>query len=278
MATLTVQHTPGHPVDIHYNDCGQGRPVVLIHGWPLSGRMWEAQVNALTEAGFRCITYDRRGFGESEKPWTGYDYDTMTKDLHALMEYLELRDATLVGFSMGGGEVARYFGLYGSDRVAQAVLVSSVAPYMLKAPDNPQGVDQEVFDGMMEQVKGDRVGFLKGFGKNFVNWEQLDGPISEALLAYHHTIASFASPKATQDCITAFAATDFRGDVTKIDVPLLIVHGDDDQIVPIEASSERVHRLVPASRYAIIEHAPHGLFCTHAEQLNALLLEFLRQA
>lgn len=262
--------------EIFFQDGGAGRPVVLIHGWPLSHRMWEPQVGTLVDAGYRVIAYDRRGFGESSMPWGGYDYDTLASDLHDLLEELDLDDVTLVGFSMGGGEVARYFGRYGTDRVSQAVFVSSVAPYMLKTDDNPDGVPQKVFDEMMAGVKKDRIEFLGGFGKQFVGWSPLDHPVSEDLLGYLKTIASFAQPYATQQCITAFGTTDFRPDMPKITVPTMFVHGDADDIVPLNVSAKQGHVMVPGSRLEVIEGAPHGLNFTHTEHLNELLLDFLK--
>ncbi len=262
---------------IYYQDCGEGQPVVLIHGWPLSHRMWEYQINALTDAGYRCIAYDRRGFGDSDKPWTGYDYDTMSADLHNLIEELDLKDVTIAGFSMGGGEVARYLGTFGSDRISKAMLISAVPPYLKKTSDNPDGgLEQEDVDGFMQGVKGDRIAFLDDFGKQFVNFDKLGGDrISEDLVHYNKTIASFASPKATQDCITAFAETDFRDDLKKIDVPVLIVHGDADQVVPLEVSGQRSADMISDSRLEVIEGAPHGLNYTHTEKLNKLMIDFI---
>jgi peroxiredoxin len=260
---------------LYYQDCGEGRPVVLIHGWPLSHRMWEPQITALTEAGYRVIAYDRRGYGDSSMPWTGYDYDTLTDDLHGLLTELDLDDAVIAGFSMGGGEVARYFGRYGTERVGAAMLISAVPPFMLKTPDNPEGVPQKVFDEMMEGVKDDRIAFLDDFGKQFVNWDDADPPISEDLLHYAKTIASFASPRATRRCITAFGETDFRPDMPENTVPTLVVHGDADQVVPIEASGKKSAQMIPNARLEIIEGAPHGLNLTHTEQLNTLMVDFL---
>jgi peroxiredoxin len=265
------------PANIYYQDCGEGQPIVLIHGWPLSHRMWEYQINALTEAGYRCIAYDRRGFGDSDKPWTGYDYDTMSADLHQLIVELDLNDAVIAGFSMGGGEVARYFGRFGSDRVSKAMLISAVPPYLKKTADNPDGgLEQEDIDGFMQGVKDDRIAFLDDFGKQFVNFDELGGDrISEDLVHYNKTIASFASPKATQDCITAFVETDFRDDLEKIDVPVLIVHGDSDNVVPLEVSGQRSHEMIADSRLEVVEGAPHGLNYTHTDKLNKLMKEFL---
>ncbi len=238
--------------------------------------MWEAQINAITAAGYRCIAYDRRGFGESDKPWSGYDYDTLAADLDALLRKLDLHEVTLAGFSMGGGEVARYLGNYGQGRISKAMLISAVPPFLLKTADNPDGVDQEVFDEMLAGVTEDRITFLEGFGKQFVNYDDENPPVSEAQLRYSHQIAAFASPKATLDCITAFGTTDFREDLKKIKVPTLIIHGDDDNIVPIEVSGKKSAKLIENSELKVIKGAPHGLFQTHAEELNKLMLEFLK--
>ena len=264
------------PINLYFEDYGEGKPVVLIHGWPLSHRMWEYQIDALTEAGYRVIAYDRRGFGNSDKPWNGYDYDTLSNDLKELLEALDLQDVTLVGFSMGGGEVARYFGQFGDERVAKAMLISAVTPYMLKTDDNPDGVPQETFDEFMQNVSQDRIAFLGGFGKQFVNFDKGGEPVSEDLLHYAKTIASFASPRATKRCITAFGETDFRPDMEKITVPTLVVHGDADQIVPIDVSAKQAHEMIEDSRLEVIEGAPHGLNFTHTEKLNDLMIEFLK--
>ncbi len=277
MPLIQVATEKDYPVNLYFQDSGEGKPVVLIHGWPLSHRMWEYQVNALTEAGYRCIAYDRRGFGDSDKPYSGYDYDTMSNDLRELMNALDLNDVTLAGFSMGGGEVARYFGQFGSERVSKAMLISAVTPYMLQTDNNPDGVPQDAFDEFMQNVKTDRIAFLDGFGKQFVNFDDLGGDrVSEDLVHYNKTIASFASPKATQDCITAFGTTDFRPDMEKITVPTLVVHGDADQIVPIDASGKQAAEMISDSRLEVIEGAPHGLNYTHTEKLNELMLDFLK--
>jgi peroxiredoxin len=263
-------------INIYYQDGGAGPAVVLIHGWPLSQRMWEYQIDALTDANYRCIAYDRRGFGESDKPWTGYNYDVMAADLHELIVQLDLKDAAIVGFSMGGGEVARYFGRYGSERVSKAMLVSAVCPYLLKTDNNPDGgMKQADVEGMIQGVKDDRTAFLDSFGKTFVNWSKDEPTISQPLLQYNHTIASFASPRATKRCITAFSETDFREDLKKIDVPVLIVHGKADQIVPAEVSAHRSAEMIADSQLELIENAPHGLNFTHPDQLNNLMLDFL---
>lgn len=272
----TSSSTPA--AEVYYQDCnpsGTAGTVVLIHGWPLSHRMWEYQINALTEAGYRVVAYDRRGFGSSAMRWGGYDYDTFAADLKDLLDELDVRDVTLVGFSMGGGEVARYFGRYGADRVGKAVFVSSVVPFMLKTDDNPDGVPKKVFDDMMASVKEDRPTFLDGFGKDFVNYDKLSDRISEDLLHYTKHIALKAQPHATQQCITAFGTTDFRPDMSKITVPTMFVHGDADQIVPLDVSAKQGHQMVEGSRLEVIEGAPHGLNFTHTDRLNELFLDFL---
>ena len=273
MPFLKASATPA--TDLHYVDVGSGKPVVLIHGWPLSHRMWESQINALSDGGFRCIAYDRRGFGESGQPNGGYEYDTLAADLNDVITHLDLRDVTIAGFSMGGGEVARYLGKYGSGRVTKAMLLGSVTPFLLKTDDNPNGADKAVFDGMLAGVKSDRVAFLEQFFPNFYNYEEGKG-VSADLLAFSKWIEWGASPKATQDCITAFGSTDFRSDLKKFDIPLLIVHGDSDRIVPIDISGKLAHEMVKGSRFEVLKSAPHGFAATHAAQLNALMLDFLR--
>ena len=263
---------------ISYADYGpsDGKPVVLIHGWPLSHRMWEYQIGALAEAGHRVVAYDRRGFGESDKPWDGYDYDTLTQDLTGLIDELDLRDAALVGFSMGGGEVARYLAPYGSDRVRSAVLMSSVTPAMGKGPDNPNGVPAETLAGFGEAMENDRIGFLDKFNRTFFGvTSDRNDVISAPLLHHFRDIASWANPKATLACAESFGSTDFTDDVKKIDVPTLIIHGDADRTVPYEATALRAAEMIDGSRLETLKGAPHGLFYTHRTQVNELLLDFL---
>jgi peroxiredoxin len=274
MPLLTTTAIP--PTEIYYEDVGRGRPVVLIHGWPLSGRMWEGQVNALLDAGYRCVTYDRRGFGNSGRPGGGFDYDTFSSDLRDVVTALDLQNAMLVGFSMGGGEVARYLGRYGDDRVSRAMLVAGVPPFLAKTPDNPDGVDRSVFDGMVAGVKRDRIGFLSEFLRGFFNWEPGKPVPSEEAIAYAKSIAWVASPLATQQCITAFGTTDFRRDLAKIRIPVLVVHGDADRIVPLELSARKAAAAIAGSRLEVIPGAPHGLTATHGDELNRLMLSFLR--
>lgn len=271
-----LRTTGAHATDIYYQDIGQGQPVVLIHGWPLSHRMWEGQINALLEAGYRCIAYDRRGFGESGRPAGGYDYDTFAADLNDLMTHLDLRNAVLVGFSMGGGEVARYLGRYGSDRVAKAMLLGAVTPFMLKTPDNPAGVDGAVFDGLLDAVRKDRISFLDQFLPNFYNAEPGAKHVGPDLIPYSKWIAWAASPLGTQQCIVAFGTTDFRADLKGITVPTLIVHGDADRIVPLEVSGQLSHALIKGSKLEVVKGACHGFAATHTQELNKLMLEFLR--
>lgn len=273
-------HTSGpHPTELYYYEQGRGQPVVLVHGWPLSHRMWESQITALSEAGYRVIAYDRRGFGQSGHPTAGYDYDTFASDLNDLMTKLDLRDAVIAGFSMGGGEVARYIGRYGSARVAKAMLLGAVPPFLLKTGDNPQGVDESVFADMFNAVRHDRLGFLGDFFYKFYNLDKSSGQGPQSgneLVAFSKWIAWAASPLGTAQCIVAFGETDFRADLAKFDVPTLIVHGDADQVVPLAVSGRRSHELIKGSRLEVIQGAPHGFAATHAQQLNALMLDFLR--
>ena len=275
MPRVQVGTSGSTPVELYYEDQGSGRPVVLIHGWPLSGRSWEAQVPALVEAGHRVVTYDRRGFGDSSRPWDGYDYDTFAADLKALLEHLDLRDATLVGFSMGGGEVVRYLSTYGSARVAKAVLAGAVPPYLYKAEDNPEGaLDEATIQGFLDAIAGDRLAFLDGFLQQFFSagGEQ---KVSEPLRRSAWNTASLASPKGTYDCVNAWGRTDFRPDLAKVDVPLLVLHGDEDAIVPFEVSGKRVADTVPGTTTVVIQGGPHGFNASHAEEFNRGLLEFL---
>ncbi|MGG7605214.1 alpha/beta fold hydrolase [Massilia sp. BKSP1R2A-1] len=271
-----IQTSGPNATELYYYEQGQGQPVVLIHGWPLSHRMWESQITALAESGYRVIAYDRRGFGQSGRPTGGYDYDTFAQDLNALMTELDLEDAALAGFSMGGGEVARYIGRFGSGRVSKAMLLGAVPPYLLKTGDNPEGVDKSVFDGMLDGVRKDRIGFLGSFFPGFYNLDP-DAKESQELLAFSKWIAWEASPLATQQCIVAFGTTDFRADLAKFDVPTLVAHGDADKIVPLGVSGQRSHEMIAGSRLEVIEGAPHGFAATHAEQLNALMLDFLKR-
>ncbi|HEY5821175.1 MAG TPA: alpha/beta hydrolase [Propionibacteriaceae bacterium] len=276
MAMFAVGVENGLPIELHYEDLGSGSPVVLIHGWPLSARSWENQVAPLIEAGHRVITYDRRGFGSSSQPWGGYDYDTFAADLDALLNHLDVTGATLVGFSMGGGEVVRYLSRYGSARVAKAVLAAAVPPYLYKSDDNPDGgLDDATIAAFEGGVKSDRMAFLDGFTTQFFQSGRKTDLVSEPNRLYNLQIAAFASPKGTLDCIAAFGLTDFRGDVAAITVPTLIIHGDADAIVPFEVSGKRSHEAIAGSTLALIKGGPHGLNVTHAAEFNDALLTVL---
>ncbi len=266
----------GEPIQLFFEQYGEGQPVILIHGWPLSHQMWEYQTQIIVDAGYQVVAYDRRGFGKSSKPYYGYDYDTLAKDLNDLINALDLKDVILTGFSMGGGEVARYIGTYGTDKVAKAALVSSVVPFMLKTSDNPDGVPQETFESFQKNIKEDRLAFLKEFGETFVNYKDNKKRISEAQVHFNWSVAAAASPKATLDCIDSFGKTDFREDCKKFDVPTLIVHGDADQVVPIETAGQAAAKILKDSNYQIIKGAPHGLVFTHTEEFNTLFLDFLK--
>jgi len=261
---------------LFYSDRGDGDPVVLIHGWPLSHRMWDAQISALLDAGHRVIAYDRRGFGQSGHPNGGYDYDTFASDLNDLLSALNLQNVTLVGFSMGGGEVARYIGRYGTDRIAKAMLLGAVPPFLLKTDDNPDGAPQELFDGMIDGLKKDRFAFFEEFFQNFFNWTPGNGSLSDDAVLYAKTVAWGASSLATQQSITAFGTTDFREDLKKFDIPTLIVHGDADRIVPIEISGKKSHAAIAGSRYEVLSDAPHAFAATHAAKLSELMIDFLK--
>lgn len=265
-------------VDIFYEDYGSGQPVILIHGWPLSRKSWEQQVWKIVEEGFRCISYDRRGFGTSSSPWDSYDYSALASDLNAIIEELDLKDAVIVGFSMGGGEVVRYLTDYGSSRIVKAALISSIIPLVKQKPDNPAGVPEEALDGIIDALQKDRVGFLKEFSKGFYNFEENKGKrISQAQLDYDFTIASFASPRATIQAALAWMHTDFRPELKNVTVPTLIVHGDADATVPIETSAKQAHEGIKYSTYEVIEGAPHGLNVTHPDELNEILISFLKK-
>ena len=277
MEFLKINKGSDNEIKIHYQDCGKGKPVVLIHGWPSSHEMWEYQVDELVNAGHRVITYDRRGFGQSSKPYGNYTYDVLADDLKALLDYLDLQDVTLVGFSMGGGEVVRYFSKYEGARVTKVALISSTIPYMLKTADNPHGVEDTMFEEMLTTLKSDRIAFLEDFGKQFFGISIVHKPVSAPLLNYYHMLTSVASPKATQECLKAFAYTDFRHEASSINVPTLIIHGTEDKIVPIQVSSDQASKLIKGSRYIKYEGAPHGLFYTERERLNKDLIKFIKE-
>ncbi|MNR75553.1 Non-heme bromoperoxidase BPO-A2 [compost metagenome] len=275
MGRIEVGTENSTAITLYYEDHGDGRPVVLIHGFPLSGRSWEKQSLALLDAGYRVITYDRRGFGWSSQPTFGYDYDTFAKDLDTLMRELDLRDAVLVGFSMGTGEVARYLSTYGSERVSKAVFMAPIPPFLLKTPDNPEGVDGQVFEEIKRAIAEDRLKYLTAFYADFYNLDQLLGlRISEEVVRDSWNVASMASPRGTSACVDTWL-TDFREDLPRIDVPTLIIQGDADRILPIDATGRRLVKALKGSRLEEIPGAPHGLLWTHAAEVTPLLLDFL---
>jgi len=275
MAYLTVDKENSGNIDLYYEDHGSGKPVVLIHGYPLSGASWEKQVPVLLDAGHRVITYDRRGFGKSSQPTTGYNYNTFAEDLHKLITQLELRDFALVGFSMGGGEVARYLGKYGSKGVSKAVIISGVPPFLLKAPDNPEGLDSSVFEGIQKAIVTDRYAFFTEFFKNFYNLDVLLGKrVSEQVVQSSWNVAAGSSAVASLACVPTWHE-DFRNDVARIDVPTLVIQGDADRILPIAASGLRAAKLIKGARLLVVKDGPHCITWTHAEQVNTELLEFL---
>ena len=268
----------GNDIDLFYQDLGTGSPVVLIHGWPLSSAMWDYQLAELPKHNMRVVTYDRRGFGQSSKPFDGYDYDTFADDLKAVLDKLDLQNVTLVGMSMGGGEVARYMGRHGGARVSKVVFLSAVTPYMLRTEDNPGGVNHKVFDEMKENLNKDRAGFLQDFSKQFYGVTLLSQPVSQAHMDGDFIRTYQASHKATIDCVDAFAATDFRQDLTTIKVPTLIIHGTDDKIVPIEVSAERTAAAIPHAEFIKYDGAPHGLFMPEKDRLTSDLIEFVQRS
>jgi len=276
MPFVTVGEENSAPIQLYYEDHGSGSPVVLIHGFPLSGRAWERQERALIAAGHRVITYDRRGFGKSSQPSTGYDYDTFAADLDKLLTALDLHEVDLAGHSMGGGEIARYLGKYGSSRIRRAVIVSGVPPYLLETPETPNGVPQEVFDEIAAGLTADRAAYFTEWNKNFFNLDQtLGSRISAEEVQDAWNTAVGASPAGTIACVPTWH-TDFRADLPKIDIPVLVLHGTEDRVLPIEACGPRTHELIPGSEFVPIEGASHGLCWTHAEEINAELLRFFK--
>jgi non-heme chloroperoxidase len=275
MSQITVGHENTEDINLHYTDRGTGQPVVLIHGYPLSGASWEKQEERLLDAGYRVITYDRRGFGASSKPSTGYDYDTFADDLDKVLTALDLTDTVLVGFSMGTGEVARYLARHGSNRVAKAVFLASLEPYLIKTGDNPTGLDQSVFDGILATAKSDRYAWFTQFYDNFYNLdENLGSRISEEAVRNSWNVAAGAGARASWAVVPTWG-TDFRADIQKIDVPALIAHGTNDRILPIDATGREFAKRLPNARYVEIPGAPHGMLWTHADEVSDLLVEFL---
>jgi non-heme chloroperoxidase len=275
MPRVTVGDENSADIEICYEDHGAGRPVVLIHGYPLSGRGWDRQVPALLDAGYRVITYDRRGFGHSSQPASGYDYDTFAADLSALLEHLDLREAVLVGHSMGTGEVTRYLARYGSERVARGVLVAPIPPYLLQTGDNPEGVPLALFEGFAEAARADTPAWMKGFLDNFYNMDTLRGTlVSDQAWQASWNLAVTASATAAVACIATWM-TDFRDDLPRIDVPILVIQGDADQVLPLDKTGKRLPGLIEDVQLAVVEGGPHAIPWTHADQVNTALLDFL---
>ncbi len=276
MAYINVGKENTTAIDIYYEDHGSGRPIVLIHGFPLSGVAWEKQVSVLLKAGYRTITYDRRGFGKSSQTGIGYDFDTFTSDLNTLMESLDLHDVTLVGHSMGAGEVARYFGNHGAKRVRQAVFISSIAPFLLKTNDNPEGIDASFYNSTIQSFTADRPTFMAEFFKDFFNLDVTLGKrISEEVLRAYWNLAVSASPLGTVACVPTWH-TDFRKDLPHVTVPSLIIHGADDRILPLALTAQHLHEAIKGSQLVVLKDGPHGIFWTHADEINQALLDFLK--
>ena len=276
MPHVSVGQENSASIELHYEDHGSGPPVVLIHGYPLSGRAWDKQVAALLEAGHRVITYDRRGFGQSSQPASGYDYGTFAADLNTLMETLDLRGATLVGHSMGTGEVTRYLGTYGSGRVRNGVLMSPIPPFLLQTDDNPDGLPGSVFDGFVQTAAADTPAWMKGFLDNFYNIDVLGGTlVSDQAFQASWNIAAAVSATAAVASITTWQ-TDFRDDVSRIDVPMLVVQGDADRILPFPNTGNRLPGLIKDMQLVVIKGGPHAIAWTHTDQVNKALLAFLR--
>jgi non-heme chloroperoxidase len=275
MPLITVGTQNDAPIEIHYEDHGSGRPVVLIHGYPLNGNSWERQERELLAHGHRVISYDRRGFGRSSQPTVGYDYDTFAADLKALLDHLDLRDVTLAGFSMGSGEVARYLGTYGSQRVRSAALLGAIPPFLLKTDDNPEGVDGQVFEDIKAAIVEDRYAYFEDFLNNFYNVDVLGGSrISDRAWQASFQVAAGASPFASYACVDTWL-TDFRDDVAKIDVPTLVVHGTEDRILPFASTAARLPDLIKDVRLVSVEGGPHNIAWTHPDEVNEALLQFI---
>jgi non-heme chloroperoxidase len=277
MSYLNVGKENSGNIELFYEDLGTGQPVVLIHGFPLNGHSWEKQTTALIDAGYRVIAYDRRGFGNSSQPSSGYDYDTFAEDLDKLMTTLDLRDAVLIGFSMGTGEVTRYLSTFGSERVSKAILIGAIPPFLLKTDDNPEGVDQSVFDGIKKAIAADRPSYHTTFLQNFYNTDKLGGTrITDEAVQMSWNVAVQASAIATLKCVDTWL-TDFRDDLPKIDVPTLIIHGDADRILPLESTAKRLPELIKNSRLVVVEDGPHAIGWTHADKVNPEILKFLKE-
>ncbi|MFC0507907.1 alpha/beta fold hydrolase [Micromonospora costi] len=275
MPFITVGTENSAPIDLYYEDHGSGQPIVLIHGFPFNGATWEKQAMPLLNAGYRVITYDRRGFGNSAQPTFGYDYDTFAADLDVLLSELDLRDVILIGHSMGTGEVTRYLGAYGSQRVSRAIMLAPLAPFLLKTSDNPEGVDKSLFDGFQRAIIQDRFAFLTQFCNNFFNWDENKGRlVSEEAYRAHWDIGARASAKGSYDSVDAWL-TDFRGDLPQIDVPVLIVQGDKDNVLPYASTGQRLQPMLAGSQMITLKGAPHGIPWTNADEVNRAIMDFI---
>jgi non-heme chloroperoxidase len=272
MTTLTLRDG----TELYYKDWGSGQPILFSHGWPLSADMWDSQMQFFAERGYRAIAFDRRGFGRSSQPWTGFDYDTFADDIAELIEKLDLENVVLAGFSMGGGDVTRYIARHGSARVAKLALISAVTPLFMKTADHPVGPEKSLFDGIRAGLAADRAQFLDDFSTIFYGTNRPGAAVSQGVFKQTLQIALQASLKATIDCVTAFSETDFRPDMAKIDVPTLVIHGDDDQVVPFEATGKLAHELIAGSRLEVYAGAPHATCTTHRDRVNADLLGFVQ--
>jgi peroxiredoxin len=274
----TKSDTIHNSINIFYQEYGEGIPVILIHGWPLNHEMWEYQILELSKHNIRCIAYDRRGFGKSDRPWQGYDYDTLADDLNELITQLNLSKVILIGFSMGGGEVARYIGKYGTEKLSKVAFISSVTPCKMKSAHNPEGATKESIEATIDKIKNDRPAFLAGFGKKFYGADQTHQSVSRELLDWNQTLCLMSSAKASIDCVHAFSETDFTEDLKKIDIPVLIIHGEADKIVPISGSGNKTAELIKQAKYIVYTDAPHGLFITDKDKLNTDLIDFITSA
>lgn len=260
---------------LFFKDWGSGQPIIFLHGWPLSSDSWDDQAMAVADAGYRSISYDRRGFGRSTQPWKGYDYKTLADDLAAVIEQTGAENVVLVGFSMGGGEVARYMSRHNGNAVAKAVLISSIVPFMLKTSDNPNGTDQKVFDEMTDKMNADRCKFFAGFFKDFYGVDMLSQPVSNEIIDWSCSVSMQASLKSTLECVKSFATTDFRGDLSAFKVPTLIIHGTKDKTVPIDAAGRAAANSIVQSTLIEYEGSPHGLLATDKNRVTEDLLKFL---
>lgn len=277
MKNLKINEGQANEINIAYQDSGEGKPLILIHGWPSTSQMFESQLVELPKQGVRCIAYDRRGFGKSDQPFNGYDYDTLASDLDQLIKKLDLTNVTLLGFSMGGGEVVRYLSKFNTEgRVTKAILVSSIIPYIKKTDSNPNGVPIEMIDGFADKIKADRPAFMANFNKVFFGDKMVASPVSEEFLSWNFDLCMQASPFATLETMYSWAETDFREEAKHISITTLIIHGDADNTVPIEVSGKQASELIPNNKFLVYKGQPHGLVHTAKDQLNTDIISFMR--